>query len=222
MKKSCLYIIGEQALLTSSYIIFFAKYPERFNSTSVLVGMFSMNLALLLSRLIFLLAEKYKEKYRKSTLEIVKFLIVTTIISLSTMAVSYFAKEPITIRTFCFFVQTFVLYTYLTRLMALKFQGFLEDSDTDFEYEDPTIKEFIEDLSIKYQTILLKELKKVEKRRDKNHLCCDSDLKKEITELELQMILKLLNYIDLCADEFKNDISSKSTENVELDVSTTE
>ena len=131
MKKNYLYILGEQVLFIGIYIFFLTTYPERSYSTSTVVGMAFMNLGLLLSRLTFLLAEKHKEKYGKSKMRIVEFLIVATIINLSTFAVSYFAKEPITIRTFCFFVQTFVLYIYLTRLMALKFQGFLEDSDTD-------------------------------------------------------------------------------------------
>ena len=75
MKKSCLYILGEQVLFIGIYIFFLKTYPERF-STSI-VGMGFLNLGMLLSRLTFLLAEKYKEKYRKSTLEIVKLVIVT-------------------------------------------------------------------------------------------------------------------------------------------------
>ena len=219
MKKNYLYILGEQ-ILVASIFFFLIKYSERFYSTNVVVGLAFMNLGLLLSRLTFLLAEKYKEKYRKST-AIIKLLMVATIMSFSTVALAYFTKEAISIKTFCAIVCIYVIYIYITRSMALKFQDNLEETDTDVE-EEPTIEDIIEDLSIKYQLLLLKEHKKVEKRRNEKHLFCDSNLEKEGTELELQMILKLLNYIDLCADEFKNDISSKSTENAERNVSTTE
>lgn len=216
MKKQ--YIVMEQILFVIMYVLLFTQYPERFASVNIFAVILPMSFGVLLSRLVFYIAEKYMQGYGKIKVNIIQFVLLGLVLSLSIFATSYFGNEPISFRTFIFLVLTFEIYLYISRFSVLGFQKLIESNDIDEDANEivptNTIDDYfdiIDEISINFELAILQEHKKAVKDRYKFRKRVTNDdleLGKEEIKRETELVIKMLKYIDACSEQFKEEISS--------------
>lgn len=218
-KENWFYIISEQILLSVMLIIFYKKFPERFSS-GILVVILPLCFGIMLSRLIFLLAEKYEQKYGSLKVKICRLILITGVIGLTMFTISRF--EPVNLRTFIFLILSFVFYLYLTKFFSVDFITLIEQIDPEpvFEEEDPPTaedySEIIDVIALRLKALLLQELKALEKRSIKLSGRYYDEFDRAEVEMEKRMIRRLVvYYIDVCAGDIKNTIPSEQFKNTE-------